>query len=66
MTPKQVSVKKEKTGNNGWALALDQAELSLYKNKARKSQIMKAILFFKEQIKKGVPWPLEPKISKKR
>jgi len=60
MPQNKVSSKKEKTGNNEWALAIEQAELELYKVKARKSQIIKAILFFKEQIKNGTPWPLKP------
>jgi hypothetical protein len=55
-----------KTGNGGWALALERAELALYKNRARRSQIMKAIRFFQDQIKSGVPWPLEPDTSKKK
>jgi hypothetical protein len=66
MPQKKVSDKREKTGNNGWALALEHAELALYKNRARKSQILKAILFFREQIKNDTPWPMKPKISGKR
>jgi len=66
MPRKQGKRKMVNTGNNGWALALEQAELALYKNRALKSQIMHAIDFFQEQIKKGAPWPLEPTLSKKR
>jgi len=55
-----------KRGNNGWALALEQAELALYKNRARKAHIMQAIRFFQEQIKKGIPWPTKARISKTR
>jgi hypothetical protein len=66
MTHKQVSHKKETRGNSGWVLALERAELSLYKNRARRSQIMEAIRFFQEQIKNGAPWPLKPKLSRKR
>jgi hypothetical protein len=66
MAQKKVSRNKEKTGNKGWALALEQAELALYKNRARKSNIMQAIRFFQEQIKNGTPWPLKPKLSQKR
>jgi hypothetical protein len=65
MPRKQVTNKKENTGKAGWALALERAELALYKNRAHRSQIMQAIRFFQEQIKRGVPWPLESKISKK-
>ena len=66
MPLKQVTNKKENIGKEGWVLALERAELALYKNKARRSQIMQAMRFFQEQIKKGVPWPLEPKLSNKR
>jgi hypothetical protein len=61
MTQKKVSRKTVKRGNSGWAVALERAELALYKNRARKSQIMQAIRFFQEQIKKGTPWPSKPK-----
>jgi hypothetical protein len=57
ITHKKVSNKKEKTGKTGWDFAIEQAEIELYKAKARKSRIIKAILFFKEQIKNGTPWP---------
>jgi hypothetical protein len=66
MTHKQVSRKTSKRGNNGWAMALERAELALYKNRARKTQIMQAIRFFQEQIKTGTPWPLKPQLSRKR
>jgi hypothetical protein len=65
MTQKKVSRKKEKTGNTRWVLALEQAELALYKNRARKSQIMQAIRFFQEQIKNGTPWPSKPALPRK-
>jgi hypothetical protein len=65
MPRKQVRNKKENTGNTGWALALERAEFALYKNRARKAQIMQAIRFFQEQIKKGVSWPMESKVAKK-
>jgi len=66
MTQNKVSRKTVKRGNNGWAMALERAELALYKNRARKSQIMQAIRFFQEQVKNGTPWPLKPKVSKTR
>lgn len=65
MTQNKVSHQKEKRGNNGWTLALERAELALYKNRARKSQIMQAIRFFEEQIKNGTPWPLNRNYLKK-
>lgn len=66
MTLKKVRSKNLKRGNYEWALALEQAELALYKNRARKSQIMQAIRFFQEQIKNGTPWPSKTKVSPKR
>jgi len=66
MPQKQVSRKNNKIGNTGWALALEQAEFALYKNRARKSQIIQAINFFQEQIKNGTPWPLKAGIIHKR
>jgi hypothetical protein len=47
-------------------MALERAELALYKNRARKTQIMQAIRFFQEQINQGTPWPSQPKVSEKR
>ena len=66
MPQKQVSVNSVAKGNIGWELAIERAELALYKNRARRSQIMAAIRFFQEQIKNRVPWPLEPIKPKKR
>jgi hypothetical protein len=66
MPRKQVTSNNENIGKLEWASALERAELALYKNIARRSQIMQAIRFFQEQIKTGAPWPLGPKISKKR
>jgi hypothetical protein len=65
MAHKQVSRKTLKRGNSGWALALERAELALYKNRARKAQIIQAIRFFQEQIKTGTPWPVKPKYLQK-
>jgi len=65
MTHKRVSRKKEKRGNKEWAVALEHAELALYKNRARRTQIMQAIRFFQEQIKNGTPWPAKPNVSEK-
>jgi len=65
MPRKQVRNNKEHTGKTRWALALERAELALYKNRERRSQIMLAIRFFQEQIKKRVQWPMEPILTKK-
>jgi hypothetical protein len=66
ISQKQVIDNKENRGKAGWALALERAELALYKNRARRSQIMQAIRLFQGKIKEGAPWPLQPKLSKKR
>jgi hypothetical protein len=58
MPRKNNKTKHQKTKDNvGWELALERAEDALYKNKFRRSQIMKAIKFFRSMIEKGVPWP---------
>jgi hypothetical protein len=66
MPHKKVSSKNEKKGKHEWALAIEQAEIELYKAKARKSQIMQAIRFFQEQIKSGTPWPSKQSLPNKR
>jgi len=65
MARKQGKNNNKNIGKAGWALALERAELALYKNRARRTQIIQAIRFFQEQIKSGAPWPLEPKLSRK-
>jgi hypothetical protein len=64
MPHKQVTNNTSQTGNTGWVLALERAELALYKNRGRRMQIMEAIRFFEEQIKNREPWPRSDKKSK--
>jgi hypothetical protein len=66
MPRKQGKRKTLNTGKHGWALALEHAQLALYKNRARKSQILQAMQFFEEQIKNNSPFPIESEISKTR
>jgi len=65
MTHKKNKHNDDKKSKNTWTLALERAELALYKNRARRSQIIQSIRFFQEQIKRGVPWPVERQVPEK-